>query len=186
MVATSGLYEVWASLLHYPKGNDSTLLPERITILQNAYPGISGNLQPLLDYAACHSETELEEVFTRTFDGNAERALELGWHLHGENYARGVFMVRMRKLLRDAEVEESTELPDHLSHVLYVLARSIPEVSGALATGVVSPALAKIIDGFSNKENPYLGVITGLKRFIDGEAIERPTSAGPHAEQRHE
>lgn len=167
MIANTDLYEVWSSLLHYPKGEDNTLLPERIGQLQAAEPELADELQPLADYAASHSETEMEELFTRTFDGNAERALELGWHLHGENYARGVFMVRMRRLLRDAKVEETCELPDHLSHVLYVLARSEPGTSMALASGVVSPALAKIVSGFNNKDNPYLGVLRGLKRYVD-------------------
>ncbi len=183
MIATTELYTVWASLLHYPKGDDCKLLPERIQTLKDAIPMVAADLQPLLDYAASHSESELEEVFTRTFDGNAERALELGWHLHGENYARGVFMVRMRKLLRDAGIEETTELPDHISHVLYILGRSEPKVIHALATGVVSPALAKIKEGFSNQENPYFGVITGLKRFIDHADLGLSSPAAFNEEQ---
>jgi len=167
MIAAPELYEVWANLLHYPQGEDSSLLPNRIELIQSALPELGKDLAGLASYAATHSASELEEVFTRTFDSNAERALEVGWHLHGENYARGVFMVRMRKLLRDAGVEESCELPDHISHVLRVLARSEPKVATALANGVVSPALAKIANGFSDNGNPYLGVITSLKRFID-------------------
>ena len=169
MMATSALYELWSSLLHYPVGEDCALLPHRIQVLQEAAPDIAEHLQPLADYAESHTDSELEEVFTRTFDSNAERALEVGWHLHGENYARGVFMVRMRKMLRDVDVPESSELPDHLSHILHVLARGKPAVAGALATGVVSPALAKIAEGFSNQKNPYFGVISALKQFIDTE-----------------
>ena len=102
-----------------------------------------------------------------TFDSNAERALEVGWHLHGENYARGAFMVRMRQLLAQHGVEERTELPDHVSHVLPVLARADDELRVALARGVLLPALEKIAAGFGDGDNPYLGVVTGLKKYIE-------------------
>lgn len=186
MVAAPELFEAWANLLHYPQGEDSALLTERIEMIRAARPELGDELVGLADYAASHSESELEEVFTRTFDSNAERALEVGWHLHGENYARGVFMVRMRKLLRDAGVEETCELPDHISHVLRVLARSEPKVAKALANGVVSPALAKIADGFGDNGNPYLGVITSLKRFIDMQSSASDDNVSEQEVNNHE
>lgn len=170
MVAQSELLEAWAGLLHYPLPADAERLGARIQLIRGSAPEVGEELDALESYFASHRESELEEVFTRTFDSNAERALEVGWHLHGENYARGVFMVRMRKLLRDAGVEESSELPDHLSHVLLVMAHSDSSVSQALASGVVTPALNKIIEGFGDSGNPYLGVITGLLRYLDAQS----------------
>jgi len=163
------VFQAWADLLQYPGEKGSALIQQRIDEIRTAAPELGPDLQRMVDYAASHGDSDLEEVFTRTFDSNAERALEVGWHLHGENYARGAFMVRMRNLLRELEVEETAELPDHLSHVLSVLARANPELTAALAKGVVAPALAKIADGFSDDRNPYYGIVVGLKRYIDNE-----------------
>jgi len=161
------VFQAWADLLRYPGEGRASHICSRIDQIREAQPALQEDLQPLFDYASEHGETDLEEVFTRTFDSNAERALEVGWHLHGENYARGAFMVRMRGLLRDLEIEETCELPDHLSHVLSVLARANPELAAAIASTVVAPALVKITAGFSDTGNPYLGVVTSLKKFID-------------------
>jgi len=172
----ANVFQAWADLLRYPGDGRAKGICSRIDQIEAADPTLRADLQPLFDYASEHPEADLEEVFTRTFDSNAERALEVGWHLHGENYARGAFMVRMRNLLRDLEVEESCELPDHLSHVLSVLARANPDLAEALASTVVAPALVKISAGFSDAGNPYLGVVTSLKKFIEqgfaGEAEE--------------
>jgi len=165
--AASAAYQGWSELLRYPAGRAAPRLREQVSVICTAAPGRADDLQPLVDYIDEHHDTALEEVFTRTFDSNAERALEVGWHLYGENYARGVFMVRMRGLLRQLGVTESSELPDHISHVLQVLARADRKVSTALAGGIVAPALAKILDGFGDRNNPYFGVVRGLKQFID-------------------
>ena len=47
-----------------------------------------------------HDLWEVEEAFTQTFDVNPACALDIGWHLFGEEYARGMFLVRMREELR--------------------------------------------------------------------------------------
>ena len=63
----------------------------------------------------------LEELYTRTFDINPVCSLETGWHLFGEDYNRGAFLVRMRGLLRQHGIEEGAELTDHLESALRVL-----------------------------------------------------------------
>ena len=68
---------------------------------------------------------ELEETYARTFDINPACALEVGWHLFGEEYARGLFLVRLRGEMREHGVEESSELPDHITHVLALIAAMV-------------------------------------------------------------
>lgn len=174
MVAAPEAYAAWSELLRYPAGAGAPHLRAQVDLIEQAAPELSADLAPLLAYLEQHPDTALEEVFTKTFDSNAERALEVGWHLHGENYARGAFMVRMRGLLRKLEVIENSELPDHISHVLQVLARADASTAKALAGGVVSPALAKIMDGFGDQTNPYFGVVRGLKQFIDDQREDSP------------
>lgn len=160
-------YAAWAELLRYPGRGEDPALSEHVGLILEQAPERGVDLLPLLEYLEDNGPSALEEVFTRTFDANAERALEVGWHLYGENYARGAFMVRMRDLLRRLDVTENAELPDHISHVLLVLARADTGTARAIASGVLSPALAKILEGFGDQGNPYHGVMRGLKRFVD-------------------
>jgi len=161
------LLRSYANVLSYPAGRGLDLVRQSIQDIAVERPDLRESLAALLEFVESHSEPELEEVFTSTFDSNTERALEVGWHIHGENYARGVFMARMRGLLREHGIEESSELPDHISHVLLVLAKAKPELASALASGVVVQALDKIIEGFPNQENPYRDLICGLRSYLE-------------------
>ena len=166
MVGLSSTLKAWADLLRYPDEAGVEPLRSGLRAIGAAAPQLEARLSPISRFVEERPGTDLEELFTRTFDSNAERALEVGWHLHGENYARGAFMARMRQLLRDHGIEESAELPDHVSHVLQVIARAKEPLAEALAQDVVQPALAKIVDGFSDEANPYLGVVAGLQEFL--------------------
>lgn len=168
-MVSSAILESYAQVLTYPAGIGRETVRASLEDIASERPAARESLAGLIEFIDEHQAYELEEIFTRTFDSNAERALEVGWHVHGENYARGVFMARMRSLLREHGIEESTELPDHLSHVLRVLAKATPELTQALAQTVVIRALDKIVEGFPQEENPYRGVIAGLKALLEEE-----------------
>ena len=112
------------------------------------------------------STLELQELFTVTFDLNPVCSLELGWHLFGENYDRGLLLVKMRGLLRQHGLAESGELPDHLSHALRLLARMEADARRDFAVAIVLPALGKMLDAFRGRQNPYEGVLVALKDHL--------------------
>ena len=166
--------EAFSDLLRYPGEGRAHRLSDWIDTIAVSAPAVESELAALRDYSTTHDSNELEELFVRTFENNAERALELGWHLHGENYARGSFMARMRGLLRKLEIQESVELPDHVSHILGVVARADAGLAQALATTVIAPALTKIEHGFKSKQNPYHGVVVGLLTYIEQQYADAP------------
>jgi len=180
---TVAVLDAFSDLLRYPGEGLSVNMSGWIDDIRTGAPEIESELEPLREYSAEHDESDLEEVFVRTFENNKERALELGWHLHGENYARGTFMARMRGILRDLEIKESVELPDHVSHMLSVVSHAEPDLAKALARQVVSPALTKIEAGFTRKDNPYYGVIVGLHNFIDDHFADRVEPAQEEAKR---
>jgi nitrate reductase assembly molybdenum cofactor insertion protein NarJ len=95
-----------------------------------------------------------------------QRALEIGWHLYGEQYKRGEFLVRMRSLLRRHGIAESLELPDHLSHCLLLLPRLEEREAFQFVRGCLRPGLERIRQGFE-PENPYRYAIESLCWFLD-------------------
>ena len=101
------------------------------------------------------SPSEIQEQFISTFDWNPATALDLGWHLYGEQYARGEFLVRVREELRRYGIPESTELPDHLTHVLPLLGRMNAGDAAKFAREFVAPAVAKLVSALDQKKTPF-------------------------------
>lgn len=111
--------------------------------------------------------SDIEELFTRSFDLNAACCLEIGWHLYGEDYKRGEFLVRMRQSLAEENLTETGELPDHLSHCLLFLTRLDLEDAHEFSKSYLLPAIAKILIGFDKKQsNPYQNVIKVLQTVL--------------------
>lgn len=98
---------------------------------------------------------ELQELYTRTFDLNPLCALEVGWQLYGEDYARGSFLAYLRVALSEHGIAERGELPDHLSNVLLAIARMPNEKAEELREGAALPAVEKMLRAFEGKSNPY-------------------------------
>ncbi len=99
--------------------------------------------------------TDQQELFTQTFDFDPAAALEIGWHLFGEDYQRGELLVRLRSELRRHGLNENGELPDHLTLVLPLLDRMADEEAAAFCHSCVVPALECLLEGLRRKNSPY-------------------------------
>lgn len=135
-------YEVLASLLRYPEAD----YHERVRqCLAGAPEACREDLAAFAAGMLSMSVEKAQEKFTATFDLNPNCALDLGWHLFGEKYERGLLLVRMRQELQRYGVAESAELPDHLSHALLLLGRMERDAAADFAGAIVLPALAKLL-----------------------------------------
>jgi len=161
------VHDALARLLEYPRLDWEARLQEAARCVGTGFPGASELLQPFLDFARATPITGLEELFALTFDNTDERALEVGWHVYGENYTRGTFMVRMRRQLREQGLEENGELPDHLSHVLGLLGRLPPDEAGELAVRAVLPAVRKVHDALVRQNNPWAAVLATVRAALE-------------------
>lgn len=108
------------------------------------------------------SPTAQQELFTQTFDLNPLCSLELGWHLFGENYERGLLLVRLRRELRAATIPEYGELPDHLTYALRLLPRMEHDQAEDLVAAIILPALVRMIQALRGKNNPYEQLLQSL------------------------
>ena len=118
----------------------------------------------------------LEELYTRTFDLNPVATLEIGWHLWGEQYERGRFLADLREQQAALDIVAETELPDHLTVLLPMLARMRhPE---ALAAKIV-PAIEKILKPLEEHGNPYRHLIAAARTALtDHSSLVTHHSAG--------
>lgn len=121
---------------------------------------------PLAAFAAALdplSTADVQEKFVQTFEMNPDTTLDIGWHLYGEQYERGEFLVTARRALRRYEVEESAELPDHLSHLIPLIDRMDTEERATFTTEYLAPALTKILSGL--KGNIFENLVAAVARL---------------------
>jgi nitrate reductase delta subunit len=170
MTDQTQLYNLLARLLSYPAPEYPMAVRKCQGLLRTAFPEDSQILHRFASQVESSSLEELEELFTRTFDLNPVCCLEVGWQLYGEDYNRGSFMVKMRQQLRSLGIAESIELPDHLSNLLPLLARLEPAEAGPLCASYILPALRKMQQGITGKDNPYEEVLDVVARLIERQA----------------
>lgn len=153
------IFDIFAQLLAYPDSNSRSLVEqlwlavpdEQVALLKNYY-----------DFVKQAELTEIEELFTATFDMNPATCLEVGWHLYGEEYQRGEFLVMMRRALAEQGIAETIELPDHLSHCLRLLAVWPQDESQAFVSDYLQPVLRKITAELT-PENPFRSLLATLQ-----------------------
>jgi nitrate reductase delta subunit len=138
------IYDQFAALFEYPGEDYAVRVSRCAAALVDVQPDAAASLTAFFVQICGSSAVELQEQFIQTFDLNPDCSLELGWHLYGENYDRGTYLVKLRGLLRRLGVPETHELPDHISHALELLGR-LPETEAEeFAVACVLPALQKI------------------------------------------
>ena len=82
-----------SKLLSYP--DESTIQTAELlyVLLMEELPEAASEASTFGSYVSQRELDEVEEAFTRIFDINPTCALEVGWHLFGEEYARGMVTV---------------------------------------------------------------------------------------------
>ncbi len=112
-----------------------------------------------------------QEFFVQTFDFNPAATLEIGWHLFGEQYERGQFLVELRERLRAAGIQEQRELPDHLIHVLPLAARMPAADRAEFAFRTLAPALDKIAAALP-EAGPFHRLVHAVRHYVAAAADE--------------
>jgi len=159
----AGVFETLSKLLRYPHGEYQADAERCHTLLAGSEPEAGSLISAFCEAIRPLSLERLQELFTQTFDLNPVCSLEVGWQLYGEEYARGSFLVAMRRLLRDHGVEKSCELTDHLTHVLPLLDRLETGERQQFIERHLSPALAKMLAAFENKATPFRNVLAAVE-----------------------
>ena len=154
-----------AKLLGYPMDGHVETVREAVIALGEWRTSLAQSLAPFREHVESNALEELEEAYTRVFDINPDCALEIGWHLYGENYTRGAFLVEMRGRMRSLGIAETAELPDHLTHVLTVIGRLSEEDGRDLARDHLLPALKKMRASLSETK-PHACVLGAIEYVV--------------------
>jgi nitrate reductase delta subunit len=182
MTASVRVHDLFASLLTYPGHGYVALAEECRDALEASQSDAAPHMVRFVDEVGGLTTDELEELFTTTFDLNPVCSLEVGWHLHGDTYDRGEFLWRMRQMLRRCGVAESSELPDHMAHVVPALARLDPGEARALLAGAVFPAMAKMQGALASSRSPFGHLLNAVSSVLGADPSPGARAAGAGAD----
>jgi nitrate reductase molybdenum cofactor assembly chaperone NarJ/NarW len=116
------------------------------------------------------SLSEAQELYTRTFDLNPVCALEIGYHLFGENYKRGEFLAHLRETEAPFELGQENQLPDYLPVLLRLLTKLKDEdLRSSLVSECLIPALDKLLTSLKESDNPYRFLLEALRTTLQAE-----------------
>ena len=156
---TQTIYRRLASLFQYPGEDYAIRTKECLGALAGERTEAASSLEEFYAAIEGKSSDELQELFTRTFELNPICTLEIGWHLYGEDYRRGEFLVKMRQQLREHQIPETTELPDHLTHALALLASLNGTEAAAFAEQFLLPALDQMRSAWQTNRNAFAALL---------------------------
>lgn len=184
-MSNANVYARLAVLLSYPGAGYRRHADECLLALRNTPAEAHAEFQKFHAGIAGLSNEEVQELFTRTFDLNPLCTLEIGWQLYGEDYQRGEFLVKMREHLREYGVEESGELPDHLSHALALLAKLEEAEAQEFAAGYVLPALDKMRTAWKENRNAFAALLEFAFALLKSDFPYDPSRTPAHIPELH-
>lgn len=163
----SPLASAVVTLLSYPTEEVHPALVHALGLLEDLAPAAAELCREAIQSLAGLEVWQAEELYCHTFDFSKTLTLEMGWHLFGEDYHRGAFLVQLRDFQRDYAVPNfGVELPDHLANLVLILdAMQDPEARATLVQQV-STALAKVLANFGETDNPYATVLKAVSLIL--------------------
>jgi nitrate reductase delta subunit len=175
-----GLYQLFSDIIDYPDFQLSARVKECIHILSSRKDRAATLLEEFQAFLEETSLNRVQEIFTKTFDLQAECSPYIGYHLFGDGSHRAMFMAGLSECYRIADLPLTNELPDHLSVMLRFLERSSdPEEKEELIYLCLVPALGKMLDGFGGGENPYRRMLESLLIVIQQEMETKDEKMSP-------
>jgi nitrate reductase delta subunit len=154
-------YENLADLIEYP----DTDFDSKIAAI-----AADDLLREFSSRIAALSLSEAQELYTRTFDLNPVCALEIGYHLFGENYKRGEFLANLRETEAPFDLSQENQLPDYLPVLLRLLIKIKDEdLRSSLISECLIPALDKMLTSLKESDNPYRFLLEALRTTLQSE-----------------
>lgn len=150
------LYDALADLLEYPDEDWGARLNRCEHRVSAEHPDLVEEFLAFCHEVASLSVTALQELYTHTFDLNPTCALEIGYHIFGENYKRGVLLARLRETESPYALGQDRQLPDYLPVLLRLVVRlEDRELRDALIREIMIPAVNKMARALGESGNPY-------------------------------
>ncbi len=146
MEASMHIYQCLARILEYPAEEYMERLEECRRTIGRHNAGADEKLAEFMMTARELSLEQLQERYTLVFDLNPQCTLDAGFHIFGESYKRGAFLAELRGRFKALGITENSELPDHLTNILRLLAvMTRDDEYRDLMRWIISPSLSRML-----------------------------------------
>jgi nitrate reductase molybdenum cofactor assembly chaperone len=109
-----------------------------------------------------------EELYSATFDFEANSSPYVGYHLFGEDPKRSFFMARLKERYSELGLDAGVELPDHFAAIFRLLAAAPEgEEASELVADCLVPAIEKMRAGLEGKDTPYRGLLRAISLVLE-------------------
>ncbi|MCP5464638.1 MAG: hypothetical protein H7A33_06405 [Deltaproteobacteria bacterium] len=159
------LYLNFSKVFSYPGTGYREAVQKVGEVIEQHYPDHHDEFQKFQSFITAKSDTDLEEIYIRTFDVQAVCCLEVGFLLFGEDYKRGQFMAMLKQVYYDKNVSLEGELPDFLPNLIRLL--TVIDFGDAedLVGHAIIPSLRKMTESFKT-ESGYCHILKVLDAVL--------------------
>jgi nitrate reductase molybdenum cofactor assembly chaperone len=165
----AGIWDEVASLLEYPA--DRAYLERARAAAQRAQGGPGADsLGRLCEQLEAAMVTTLQERYADAFDFDPETTLDIGAHLFGERPERGPWLAELAGALDAHGVVRNGELPDHLGHLLRLVAREDDQHAATLAAQI-APSVARIAARLTARANPFAPLVEAAGALLESTRV---------------
>ncbi|MFN8657399.1 MAG: molecular chaperone TorD family protein [Candidatus Obscuribacterales bacterium] len=111
--------------------------------------------------------SDLEEIFTRTFDMAPVCVPYISAHIFGdENYERGKLMSGLLDRYSEIGFDYGREMPDHVAVVLRFAGQCQDDELQELIEYVLSEPIKQMADSLSGSDNPYQWLLLSILEIL--------------------
>lgn len=160
-------YKLLAEVFTYPTPETKGRIKKVKAFLDENYPEAGSEFKRFSDFIENSTESEVEEIFGKTFHIQAICFLDLGYVIFGEDYKRGEFLVNMKREQKENNVDCGDELADNLPNVLNLLAVHKSEAFvNELMVMIMIPALKKMLSEFDDRKTQIREKVLNKKQKV--------------------
>ena len=168
------VYQAIGDLLEYPGEDWDARLEQCKRRVSDEAPALAERLLAFALGLDGIPIATLQERYTQAFDLNPVCALEVGYHLFGEDYKRGLFLANLRETEAGLDLGQEHQLPDYLPVLLRLLGRlTDEELRSDLIAECLVPAVEKMIAALKQAKNPYGHLLEALVEALKAEVPGR-------------
>lgn len=172
-IESAMVLDALADLLEYPDAEWAAAFAAGRRRLALAGPELAAAFDGFRSGVAGLSLSELQELYTRTFDLNPVCTPEVGYHLFGDTYKRGVFLACLRETEEPYALGQGRQLPDYLPVMLRLVGRlEDEELRSALIGECLLPAAGKMTEALDRAASPYASLLRAGREALARAAAE--------------
>jgi nitrate reductase delta subunit len=170
------LYQLFSEVLEYPSPKLEEKVDRCMAITASICPKAKVPLEKFKAFVTQTPPGRLEEIYSSTFDLQPTSYPYAGYHLFGESYKRGAFMVKLQEQYKEQGFSAEKELPDHIGVILRFL--SVTQDDGnalILLKECLIPVLTKMIQALGEQDHHKYGELLKGMLLILTQAADRGT-----------